>query len=73
MFIRVKRGGNKTHPHDYLQIVESYRDRTSVRQRVIITLGRLDQLRAEGQLDGLIKSLCRFSETLRVIEAFEKK
>ena len=29
----------------------------------------LDQLRAEGQLDGLIESLCRFSETIRVIEA----
>ena len=70
MFIRVKRGGNKAHPHDYLQIVESYRDGSSVRQRVVLTLGRLDQLRSEGQLDGLIKSLCRFSETLRVIEAF---
>lgn len=69
MYIRVKRGGNEIHPHDYLQIVESYREGTSVRQRVIATLGRLDQLRAEGQLDGLIKSLCRFSETLRVIEA----
>ena len=70
MFVRLKRGGNKAYPHDYLQIVESYRDGPSVRQRVIATLGRLDQLRAEGQLDGLIKSLCRFSETLRVIEAF---
>ena len=69
MFIRIKRGGNQAHPHDYLQIVESYREGTSVRQRVIITLGRLDQLRADGQLDGLIKSLCRFSEALRVIEA----
>lgn len=70
MYIRIKRGGNKSHPHDYLQIVESYREGASVRQRVIATLGRLDELRAEGQLDGLIKSLCRFSETLQVIEAF---
>jgi hypothetical protein len=70
MYIRIKRGGNKAHPHDYLQIVESYREGLSVRQRVIATLGRLDELRAEGQLDGLIKSLCRFSETLQVIEAF---
>jgi len=69
MFIRIKRGGNKAHPHDYLQIVESYREGISVRQRVIATLGRLDQLRVEGQLDSLIKSLCRFSERLRVIEA----
>jgi transposase len=70
MFIRLKRGGNKAHPHDYVQIVESYREGSSVRQRVIATLGRLDQLRGEGQLDGLIKSLCRFSETLQVIDAF---
>ncbi|PIV24872.1 MAG: hypothetical protein COS40_00860 [Deltaproteobacteria bacterium CG03_land_8_20_14_0_80_45_14] len=61
MFIRIKRGGNRSHPHDYLQVVESYREGISVRQRVIATLGRLDQLRAEGQLDGLVKSLCRFS------------
>lgn len=70
MYIRIKRGGNRAHPHDYLQIVESYREGRSVRQRVMATLGRLDQLRAEGQLDGLIKSLGRFSEHLRVIEAF---
>jgi arginine repressor len=69
MFIRIKRGGNRAHPHDYLQIVESYREGTSVRQRVLVTLGRLDQLRTDGQIDGLIKSLCRFSEALRVIEA----
>jgi len=70
MYIRIKRGGNKAHPHDYLRIVESYREGPSVRQRVIATLGRLDELRAEGQLDGLIKSLCRFSETLKVIDTF---
>ena len=70
MFIRLKQGGNKANPHEYVQIVESYREGSSVRQRVITTLGRLDQLRTEGQLDGLIKSLCRLSETLQVVEAF---
>jgi transposase len=70
MFIKLKQGGNKAHPHEYVQIVESYREGYSVRQRVITTLGRLDQLREQGQLDGLIKSLCRFSETLQVVEAF---
>ena len=70
MFIRLKQGGNKANPHEYVQIVESYREGSSVRQRVITTLGRLDRLRTEGQLDGLIKSLCRLSETLQVVEAF---
>lgn len=68
MFLRVKRGGNERHPHDYLQIVESYRDGHTVRQRVIASLGRLDELRAGGQIDALIQSLSRFSERLAVIE-----
>jgi hypothetical protein len=69
MFVRVKKSGSKKAPHEYLQIVESYRDGKSVRQRVITTLGRLDQLKASGQIDGLVKSLARFSETLKVLSA----
>lgn len=69
VFFRAKKSGSKLHPHEYLQIVESYRDGTTVRQRVIATLGRLDHLKASGQVDGLVKSLARFSETLRVISA----
>ena len=68
MFLRVKRGGNKRFPHDYLQIVESYRDGKTVRQRVIASLGRLDELQARGQIDALIKSFARFSEQIAVIE-----
>lgn len=68
MFLRVKRGGNKRHPHDYLQIVESYRDGKTVRQRVIASLGRLDELKARGQIDALVRSFSRFSESLAVIE-----
>jgi hypothetical protein len=69
MFFRAKKGGSKEHPHQYLQIVESYRDGQSVRQRVIATLGRLDYLKANGDIDSLTQSLARFSETLRVISA----
>ena len=36
----------------YLQIVESRRDGDQVRQQVIATLGRFDELQASGQLDG---------------------
>ena len=67
MFVRIKKSGSKKAPHEYLQIVESYRNGKSVRQRVIATLGRLDHLKATGQIDGLVKSLSRFSETLRVL------
>lgn len=69
MFFRAKKSGSKGHPHHYLQIVESFRDGSTVRQRVLATLGRLDQLKAAGQIDSLMQSLARFSETLRVISA----
>jgi hypothetical protein len=69
MFFRAKKSGPKDNPYHYLQIVESFRDGKSVRQRVIATVGRLDHLKATGQIDGLVKSLARFSETLRVISA----
>jgi len=44
----------------YLQIVESHRAGDQVRQRVIATLGRLDELEAGGQLDRLLRSGARF-------------
>ena len=40
-----------------------------MRQRVIANLGRLDYLKANGDIDSLTQSLARFSETLRVISA----
>jgi hypothetical protein len=68
MFVRVKRSGSNGHAREYLQIVESRRDGGRVRQHVIATLGRRDQLVAEGTLDSLLQSLARFSERLRVVE-----
>ena len=65
MFVRVKSSGDRK----YLQIVESRREGKKVRQRVIATLGRLDHLRAQGHLDGVVRSLVRFSEKLEVVEA----
>ncbi|NLU51183.1 MAG: IS1634 family transposase, partial [Syntrophomonadaceae bacterium] len=46
---------------EYLQIVESYRDNGKVRQKVICTLGRLDELRDSRQIDRLVEGLVRFS------------
>ena len=39
-----------------------------VRQRVVGSLGRRDQLVASGALDGLVRTLARFSERLEVVE-----
>ena len=68
MFVRLKRSSHASGTYEYLQIVESTRERGRVRQRVVANLGRRDQLVADGSLDALIRSLAKFSERLRVIE-----
>jgi hypothetical protein len=68
MFVRLKRSGPPGALREYLQIVESFRDQGKVRQRLIATLGRRDELVATGALDDLIRSLTKFSERLRVVE-----
>ena len=52
-----------------MQIVESFREGKSVRQRFLATVGRLDILQHSGQLEGLIRSGARFCEKLAVIDA----
>ena len=47
MYFREKTSGGCA----YLQIVESPRDGGQVRQQVIATLGRIDELQASGQLE----------------------
>jgi hypothetical protein len=69
MFVRVKRSVQSGTPYEYLQIVESFRERGKPRQRVLATLGKRDVLVASGALDGLLQSIARFSERLRVVEA----
>ena len=69
MFPRIKRGGSREHPHEYLVIVEAYRENGKPKHRTIANLGRLDQLVESGQLDGLIEKLARFSQRLRVVSA----
>lgn len=68
MFIRVKPSGSR----EYLQIVENRWEGGRPRQYVIATLGRLDRLKASGQIDTMIKSLSRFSEKVKVIEGYKE-
>lgn len=67
MFFRTKKSGDRA----YLQIVESYRQDGQPRQRVIATLGRMDELTASGQLESLLASGARFAENALVLTAFE--
>jgi hypothetical protein len=53
----------------YLQIVESRRDGTQVRQQVIATLGRFEELQASGQLERLVRSGARFAAKAMVLSA----
>jgi hypothetical protein len=53
----------------YLQIVESRRDGDQVRQQVIATLGRFEELQASGQLERLVRSGARFATKAMVLNA----
>ena len=63
MFARVKKAG----PYEYLQIVENRWEDKRSRQRVIATVGRLDELQAKGQIETLTRSLARFSERVLLL------
>jgi transposase len=55
MFVKLTRSGSRS----YVKLVEAYRDEAGVaRQRVVATLGRLEQVRA-GAADALVRGLRR--------------
>jgi hypothetical protein len=68
MFFRVKTSG----PRSYLQVVENRWEDGGSRQRVVATLGRLDQLQQSGQLDGLRASGARLSRNVLLLTAHAK-
>src|SRR5271170_7986924 len=68
MFFRTKKSG----PRSYLQIVENRWEDGRTRQRVVATLGRLDQLQQAGQLDGLLASGARLSQSVLLLSAHAK-
>ena len=63
MFARIKKAG----PNQYLQIVENRREGPKTIQRVIATIGRMDQLQERGEIENLVRSLSRFSEKVLLI------
>ena len=68
MYFRAKRSGG----FEYLQVVESHRVNGKPRQTVVATLGRLDALKESGELDRLLQSGARFTESGMLVSAFEK-
>ena len=65
MFSRVKTSG----PRSYLQVVEDRWEGGRSRQRVVATLGRLEQLQDSGQLDALLASGARFAQQMLLLTA----
>ena len=68
MFFREK----KTKGYSYLQVVENQWVDGRSRQRVLGTLGRLDQLREAGHLDALLASGARYSQSLMILSAHKE-
>jgi hypothetical protein len=68
VFFRRKKSGK----NEYLQIVENRWENGASKQRVIATLGRLDELQASGQLDRLLASGAKFAESVMVLEAHNR-
>ena len=68
MYFRTKRSGG----FEYLQMVESHRVNGKPRQTVLATLGRLDALKETGELDRLLRSGARLTETAMLLSAIEK-
>jgi transposase len=65
MFFRTKTSGSRS----YLQIVENRWEDGRTRQRVVATLGRLDQLQQDGRLDALLASGARLSQSVLLLSA----
>ena len=63
MFARIKKSGK----NQYLQIVQNRREGKKTIQRVIATLGRLEELQKKGDIESLVRSISRFSDTALMI------
>ena len=72
MFVRIKKVKTAHSTHEYLQIVENYRQKKQVKQKVISTLGRRDKLQQSGALDGILTSLAKFSKQTILINKLKE-
>jgi transposase len=57
----------KSGLYEYLQIVQNRREGTKTIQRVVATIGRMDQIQEKGEIENLVRSLSRFSEKVLLV------
>lgn len=69
MFVRVKSVQAQGRSYQYLHIVESYRENGRVRQRILGSLGRLDELLQNGDLERVITQLVEHCPSVRLLRA----
>jgi hypothetical protein len=69
MFFRTKKSGTRS----YLQLVENHWRDGRPKQRVLATLGRLEELQGTGKIDALLTSGSRFADKLLVLSAHESR
>ena len=67
MFFRLEKSGERA----YVQIVETKRVDGAVRQTVVATVGRADELAASGALAALLSSGARLCDRVLLIQAFD--
>lgn len=63
MFTRIKRSGK----YEYLQICESKREGSRIKQRVVSTIGRMDRLKEKSTIEQLVRSLAKHSEKVLLV------
>jgi transposase len=68
MFFRTKKSGDRA----YVQLVENRREKGVTKQRVLLTLGRQEDLERAGQLAALLRSGARLTESICVLSAHAK-
>jgi len=72
MFVRLKTLHANRRTYQYLHIVENRWEHGKVRQHVVGSLGRLDQLQASGDLRRVIEGLVAQCPAVRLREAPSK-
>jgi len=70
MFVRVKRVRSGAKTYEYVQVVETRRDKGRVQQHIVANLGRLDLLLETGDLDRVISGLVAHSKTLHLVQRY---
>lgn len=63
MFVRLK----KTSGYQYLQLVHNYRENGKSKQKVIASLGRLEELVESGNIESILESLSRYSKDVLMV------